>query len=134
MVVLLGQTARQLPKSLGFLCIGLCFDNVSDAFGLGQIDLARFKGASRELTRLSQAHSRLTRQCTDCMGYDGWTAMQVKLQRIFTGIGMRPGHEDDESLINEISILVAKFRQSSMTGFRQAAIEQGTCQFPDPVS
>ena len=50
----LREPPAELGQGLTPLALGLGVDEIGDALGLGQVELAVFKGAARELTRLGQ--------------------------------------------------------------------------------
>ncbi len=53
-----GQRAAQLAQRLATLGLGLGVDQVGNALGLGQVQLAVLEGAARELARLGQAQTQ----------------------------------------------------------------------------
>jgi hypothetical protein len=59
LLVALAERATDLAEGLPALRLGLGVDQVGDALGLGQVQLAVLEGAARELARFGQAQAQI---------------------------------------------------------------------------
>ena len=82
----------ELPQRLAPLHLGLGVDQVGKTFDLGEIELAVFKAAPRELARLGWAQTIDARERVEQRRDDRLAAMDVKLRDIFAGGARRPGN------------------------------------------
>ena len=100
LIIYAGESARDLPEGLRLLREGLRLDQVGHAFGFGEVKFARFESAPGELAGARKPDSGNCRQRIERMGDHRRPAMQVKLECVFAGIGVRGRGVEREALVD----------------------------------
>src|SRR4029077_9162120 len=70
--------ALQLTQRLATLPVGVCVDEIVEAFGFGEVELAVFKSTASEFARLCRPHIVDGRQRGEHRGEHSASAMDVK--------------------------------------------------------
>src|SRR5690348_11387179 len=97
------QRAAELPERLAALGCGLGRDEIGDAFGRGEIELAIEEGPPREFAGLGEAQPRHRRELLEQASEDRAAAMNMELGNVLAGIAARPRKEEDEPVVDDLA-------------------------------
>ena len=100
------------------------FDEVGDAFGLGQVELAVEEGAAGELTGLGHAGAELEAAGQQHL-HDHRAAVALQFDDVFAGEGVGRREVEEEAFVDQPVIRAAKAGETGHAGLGHLAAEGG---------
>ena len=99
-------------------------DEISNALGLGQIELAIEKGAARELARLGQAGAQLQTALEQHL-HDDRAAMALQLEHVFTSEGRGGGKVERDALVERHPVSIKEAGKHCLARDGDTAAQRG---------
>ena len=118
------EHALQLTQRLAALPVSVGMDEIVEAFGFGEIELAVFKRAAGEFAGLGRPHIFKTRQRREQGSQHGASAMDVKLGDVFAGRAGRSGKPEHHRVIDRPLADIVEQRPGRHSGHRHFSGER----------
>ena len=90
-----------------------CVNQISNGFGLSQIELVVLEGAARKLARFSETGAKL-KAAIEQLLHDDRSTMPLQFEDIVTGKGMWCRKMEYEAAVDAAAVLIMKFGKRGM--------------------